>query len=110
VGGPDLFIKIDAFHETFCADLPDDTTGPLAVSQRPLSAAAFTEPATAAGWRDLPIWYLVSEHDNAIPPDRERMMAKRMNARTESIDGSHVAFISHPDVAAGLVLKALSSV
>jgi pimeloyl-ACP methyl ester carboxylesterase len=82
----------------------------MAVSQRPLSAAAFTEPATVVGWRDLPTWYLISEHDNAIPPDCERMMAKRMNATTDSVDGSHVAFISHPDVAAGLILKALSSI
>jgi pimeloyl-ACP methyl ester carboxylesterase len=110
VGGPDLFIKIDEFHETFCADLPDDIAGPMAVSQRPLAAAAFTEAATVVGWRDLPTWYLVSEHDNAIPPDCERMMAKRMNASTETIDGSHVAFISHADVAAGLIHKALSSV
>ena len=109
VGGPDLFIKIDEFHETFCADLPDDVAGPMAVSQRPLAAAAFTEAATVVGWRDLPTWYLVSERDNAIPPDCERMMAKRMNASTETIDGSHVAFISHADVAAGLILKALSS-
>jgi pimeloyl-ACP methyl ester carboxylesterase len=109
-GGPDLFIDIDRFHETFCADLPDDIAGPMAVSQRPLSAAAFTEPATVVGWRDLPTWYLISEHDNAIPPDCERMMAKRMNATTDSVDGSHVAFISHPDVAAGLILKALSSI
>jgi pimeloyl-ACP methyl ester carboxylesterase len=109
VGGPDLFIKIDEFHDTFCADLPDDLAGPMAVSQRPLAAAAFTESATVVGWRDLPTWYLVSEHDNAIPPDCERMMAKRMNANTETIDGSHVAFISHPDIAAGLIHKALSS-
>jgi pimeloyl-ACP methyl ester carboxylesterase len=109
VGGPDLFIKIDQFHETFCADLPGEIAGPMAVSQRPLAAAAFTEAATVVGWRDLPSWFLVSEHDNAIPPDCERMMAERMNASTEAVDGSHVAFISHPDVAAGLVLKALSS-
>jgi len=109
-GGPDLFITIEQFHEAFCADLSDDVAGPMAVSQRPLAAAAFTEPASAVGWRDLPSWYLVSEHDNAIPPDRERFMAKRMNAITESVDGSHVAFIARPEVASGLVLKALASV
>jgi hypothetical protein len=38
------------------------------------------------------------------------MMAKRMNATTETVDGSHVAFISHPDVAAALILSALSSI
>jgi hypothetical protein len=52
----------------------------------------------------------VSEHDNAIPPDCERFMAQRMNAVTESVDGSHVAFIAQPDVASGLIFKALASV
>jgi pimeloyl-ACP methyl ester carboxylesterase len=108
-GGPDLFIKIDQFHETFCADLSEDVAGPMAVSQRPLAAAAFTEPPSAVGWRDLPNWYLVSESDNAIPPDCERFMAQRMNATTESVDASHVAFISKPEVASGLILKALAS-
>jgi pimeloyl-ACP methyl ester carboxylesterase len=108
-GGPDLFIKIEQFHETFCADLSDDIAGPMAVSQRPLAAAAFTETPTVVGWRTVPSWYLVSEHDNAIPPECERFMAERMNAVTESVDGSHVAFISRPDVAAGLILKALAS-
>src|SRR5580700_7370191 len=110
VGGPDLFIKIDQFHETFCADLSEDIAGPMAVSQRPLSAAAFTESPSAVGWRDVPSWYLVSEHDNAIPPDCERFMAQRMNATTESVDGSHVVFIARPDIASGLILKALASV
>lgn len=108
-GGPDLFIDIEKFHETFCADLSEDVAGPMAVSQRPLSAAALTEGATTAGWKDLPCWYLVSEHDNAIPPDCERFMVQRMNAVTESVDGSHVAFIAKPDVASALILKALAS-
>src|ERR1700683_391528 len=110
VGGPDLFIKIDQFHETFCGDLSDDVAGPMAVSHRPLAASAFTEQPSAVGWRDLPCWYLVSEHDNAIPPDCERFMAQRMNAVTESVDGSHVAFIAQPEVASNLILKAFVSV
>src|SRR5712692_257151 len=105
-GGPDLFINIPDFRDTFCADLPEEVAGPMAVSQRPLSAAALTENATAAGWKSLPSWYLVSERDNAIPPDCERFMAQRAGAVTESVDSSHVAFIAHPDVAAGLILKA----
>jgi pimeloyl-ACP methyl ester carboxylesterase len=108
-GGPDLFIKISEFHRTFCADLPADQAATMAVSQRPLSAAAFTETATAAGWKNLPTWYMISQQDNAIPPDAERFMAKRMNAVTESVNGSHSAFIAYPDIAAALILKALSA-
>ena len=69
-GGPDLFIKIEEFHRTFCADLPADLAATMAVSQRPLSLAALTEKATAAGWKDLPSWYLLSVQDNAIPRRR----------------------------------------
>ena len=108
-GGPDLFIKIADFHETFCADLPDEVAAPMSVSQRPLSAAALTENATLAGWKTHPTWYMVSERDNAIAPDCERFMAQRMRASTVSVDGSHAAFIAHPDVAAALVLKAVAS-
>jgi pimeloyl-ACP methyl ester carboxylesterase len=109
-GGPDLFIKIPDFHQTFCADLPAEVAAPMAVSQRPLSAAALTEKATAAGWKNLPTWYMVSEQDNAIPPDCERFMAKRMNANVESVSGgSHAAFIAHPDIAASLILKAIET-
>jgi hypothetical protein len=67
-GGPDLFIKISEFHQMFCADLPDEIAAPMAVSQRPVSAAAFGEEATAAAWKDLPAWYMVSERDNTISP------------------------------------------
>jgi pimeloyl-ACP methyl ester carboxylesterase len=107
-GGPDLFVKISEFHRTFCADLSEEVAATMAVSQRPLSAAAFTDSATSAGWKNLPSWYMVSEQDNAIPPDAERFMAKRMGAVTESVDGSHAAFIARPDVAAGLIQKALA--
>jgi pimeloyl-ACP methyl ester carboxylesterase len=107
VGGPDLFIGIADFHQTFCADLPDGIAATMAVSQRPVSAAALTEPATAAGWRNLPTWYMVSKEDAAIPPDCERHMAKRMNATTVEVEGSHAAFIAQPEFAAHLILAAL---
>ncbi len=109
-GGPDLFIRIADFHRTFCADLPAEAAAPMAVSQRPLSAAALTEKATVAGWKHLPCWYLLAEHDNAIPPDCQRFMARRMNADVEPVrGGSHAAFIARPDVAAGLILRAVET-
>jgi len=73
-----------------------------------VSAAAFGEKATAAGWKDYPTWYMVSEHDKAIAPDCERFMAERMKADTEiASGGSHVAFISQPKLAANLILRAI---
>jgi pimeloyl-ACP methyl ester carboxylesterase len=106
-GGPDLYIKKDQFRETFCADVPVDVADVMSATQRPLSGAALTEKATAAGWKSRPSWFLVSEHDNAIPPDAERFMAQRMGARTETIKGSHTAFIANPVAAAAFIRQAL---
>ena len=109
-GGPDLFIEIADFRRTFCADLPAEVAAPMAVSQRPLSTAALTEKATVAGWKNLSAWYLLSEQDNAISPDCQRFMARRMNANVESVSkGSHAAFIAHPGIAAGLILRAIEA-
>lgn len=106
--GPDLYIGKEQFRETFCADVPVDVADVMFATQRPLSLAALTENATAAGWKTKPSWFLVSEHDNAIPPDAERFMAERMGAVTESINGSHTAFIADPVRVASFITKALA--
>src|SRR5258708_26828038 len=106
--GPDLYIGKEQFRETFCADVPVDVADVMYATQRPLSAAALTENATAAGWKTKPSWFLVSEHDNAIPPDAGRFMAERMGAVTEPISGSHTAVIANPVRAASLIEKALA--
>jgi len=106
--GPDLYISKDQFRETFCADVPADVADVMFATQRPLSLAALTENATAAGWKTKPSWFLVSEHDNAIPPDAERFMAERMGAVTEAINGSHTAFIASPVRVASFITRALA--
>ena len=106
--GPDLYIGKDGFRETFCADVPVDVADVMFATQRPLSHAALTENATAAGWKTKPSWFLVSEHDNAIPPDAQRFMAERMGAVTESVNGSHTAFIADPVRITSFITKALA--
>lgn len=109
VGGPELFIDGAQFQETFAADLDPDLASIMAVSQRPLAAAAAGEPLGHAGWTARPTWYLVSTHDRAIAPEAQRFMAERMNATTEEIDGSHVAFIAQPEKVAAFILRALDA-
>lgn len=108
--GPDLFISIDGFRDTFCADVPVDVATVLAATQRPVAAATLGEACTGAAWKTLPSWYLVSAHDNAINPDTERFMADRIGATTETINGSHTAFIAQPVAAATFIRKAVDHV
>ena len=109
VGGPELVIDVAQFQETFAADLPADVAQVMALSQRPLAAAAAGEPLSYAGWAGKPTWYLVSSADHAIAPEAQRFMAQRMGATTEEIDGSHVAFIAQPAAVAGFIARALDA-
>jgi pimeloyl-ACP methyl ester carboxylesterase len=104
---PPLLAKTVQFRETFCADVPVDMADVMFATQRPLAVAALNENATAAGWKSKPSWFLVSEHDNAISPDAERFMAQRMGATTDTIDGSHTAFIAKPVAVATFIRQAL---
>ena len=106
--GPDLFLTEGLFREAFCADVAVDVASMMYATQRPLAVAAFTENATAAGWRSVPSWYLVASHDNAIPPEAERFMAQRMGSTTEEIDGSHTAFVAQPVRTAEFIKSALA--
>jgi hypothetical protein len=70
--GPGLYIASDAFNKVFCADSSPEKASVMGATRRPLSLAALTEKATAAGWKTIPSWYLVSNQDNAIRPKPRR--------------------------------------
>lgn len=80
-----------------------------AASQRPISASAFTDSATAATWRTVPSWFLVATKDKAMAPGLERFEAKRAGSHTVEVNSSHVAMISHPDVVARLIRSAAAA-
>lgn len=106
-GGPDLYIDPATFRETFCAEVPADLAAVMAVSQRPVAAATIGEACTAAGWKTKPTSYLISAQDRAISPDAERFMAERMGGTIETIQASHVAFLSRPVETAAFIRAAL---
>jgi pimeloyl-ACP methyl ester carboxylesterase len=85
-----------------------DVTQVLAVSQRPLAAAAFEEKATAAAWKTKPSWALVAGADRAINPDVERFGAERAGATVVEIEGaSHAVAVSRPQDVADLIRDAV---
>lgn len=91
-----LYIDRTKFREVFAGDVSDDELAVMAATQKPISSGIFGEPVTAAAWKTIPSWFIVSSQDNAINPDLERFMAKRMNAQTVELAASHVPFVSKP--------------
>jgi pimeloyl-ACP methyl ester carboxylesterase len=102
----ELTIAPERYREAFAADLPEDDIRVLAVMQRPF-AAIFEDRAEAAAWKSLPSWYVVATGDNAIPPEAERHMARRMGAETIEVDASHSIALSRPDAVADLIQTAV---
>jgi pimeloyl-ACP methyl ester carboxylesterase len=98
-----LFLDRATYLAAFAPDVPLDVREFMADEQVPLQLSGITTRAKKAAWKTKPTWYLVSKDDAIIPPDSERMFAKRMKATTQEISGSHVAFVAHPEVAAKLI-------
>src|SRR5262245_16290708 len=91
-----LYIDRAKFHDAFCKDLPEAEARVMAATQKPLAGSVFEASVSAAAWKTVPSWYVVSSQDRAINPELERLYAKRMGATTSEIASSHVAFLSHP--------------
>jgi pimeloyl-ACP methyl ester carboxylesterase len=64
--------------------------------QQGLSMSTFEDVMAVPAWKKIPSWYLVSTKDEAIPPDAERLFAKRMGATTTEVPAGHLAMASHP--------------
>ena len=61
-------------------------------------------------WKSLPSWYMVASDDQALPPDAERLFAKRMGATVVEVPSSHLAMVSHPEDVAKLTAAAAEAV
>jgi pimeloyl-ACP methyl ester carboxylesterase len=105
-----FYIDPAAFHADFAADLPEAKAWFMAQSQVLISADSFTHKVTTPAWKNKPTWYMVATADRSINPDQERMMAKRANAKTIEVKSSHVAYMSHPNETAKLIVEAATSV
>lgn len=109
--GPDGFATIpaDRFHSAFAADSTPAQAAVMAAIQGPIATAAFGEKVTAAAWKKLPSWFLVSTADRVINPDLQRWEAERIGAHVVPVTGSHTAFVAHPAVVAKALEDAANS-
>jgi pimeloyl-ACP methyl ester carboxylesterase len=95
-----VWLSEDDFVNHFAADVDPVKAKVLYAAQQPLSARALADVMTVQAWKSLPSWYMVTQDDQALPPDGQRMFASRMDATTVEVPSGHLAMVSHPaDVA-----------
>ena len=98
------------FREAFAADVPAEQTMLMAVTQRPIAEAAFSEQSGPPSWKSLQSWAVVATRDKAAGTDVIRSMAERAGATITEIEASHVVMVSQPGAVAKVILTAVAAV
>jgi pimeloyl-ACP methyl ester carboxylesterase len=93
------------FVKHFASDVDPPKARVLHAVQQGLSMSTFEDVMGTPAWKSHPTYFLVATQDEAIPPDAERMFARRMGATTVELPSSHLAMVSH----AGDVVKLIES-
>jgi pimeloyl-ACP methyl ester carboxylesterase len=107
---PEFIVDPAKFHDAFASDVPDKQSAVMAVTQRPVAAAAFSEASGPPAWKTIPSWAVVAVGDKAAGTDVIRSMAKRAGAKAVEIKGSHVIMVSQPQAVTDVILEALQAV
>jgi pimeloyl-ACP methyl ester carboxylesterase len=98
------------FHAGFCGDIDAKKAEFMYASQGAFYAKAFTSPITNPAWKTKPSWGCIATEDKTINPDIQRNMYGRSNTKTKEIKGSHVIFMSQPELVAEVIIEAAESV
>src|ERR1700681_1454494 len=101
-----LLLDKGKFPAAFAGDVSPEKAAFMADSQVPWGVNALGGTISEPAWRTKPSWYLLTTDDKMIPPDAQRLMAKRAGATVVEVKGSHAVFVSEPQAVASLIEKA----
>ena len=90
----DVYVRPDKFREVDAADVPQ-SVGVMAAAERPLAASMFSEKCTAAAWKTIRSWDLITTQDDAATPAVQHFMAARAHSHDTEVKllprGCHLA-------------------
>ena len=94
------------FVKHFASDVDPVKARVLHAVQQGLSMSTFDDVMGTPAWKSHATYFLVATKDEAIPPDAERMFAKRMGATTVEVASGHLAMVSHATDVVKLIMTA----
>ena len=114
-GGVDLYLRWEAdppyagFRECFANGVDEQTARLLAATQRPASAAQFTDPSGAPAWKTIPSWALLGTQDHVIPPALQEEMYERAGAHISAVKTGHLSLITRPVAVVRVIRSAVEA-
>lgn len=111
---PQYFEEQDSFtwlskegvQKMFANGLSAEQCALIYATQIPPSTSLLPAKVRTSAWKHKPSWYVVANHDRAVPPELQRHLANRIGATTISLDSSHVPMISHAKEVLDMIKKA----
>jgi pimeloyl-ACP methyl ester carboxylesterase len=104
-----LWISKEGVDEIFANDLSEERKVLIHATQTPSSTSLTEVKAGLPAWKDKPSWYVLATNDKAAPPDFQRDLSQRMNAKTITVESSHFPMISHPKEVLEVIMEAAVS-
>jgi len=101
-----VYYEKSKFHGGFCADIPAEDAEFMFASEGRFFAKAFATPITNPAWKNKPSYACIATEDKTINPIIQRRIYARSKSKTTEIKGSHVIFMSQPNLVAAVIEKA----
>jgi pimeloyl-ACP methyl ester carboxylesterase len=114
-GGVDLYLNWEAnqayagFIGCFANGVDEDTARLLAATQRPASAAQFSDASGPPAWKTIPSWALLGTQDHVIPPTLQEKMYERAGAHVTRVQAGHLSLITRQGAVVGVILSAVEA-
>jgi pimeloyl-ACP methyl ester carboxylesterase len=105
-----LLLTHKGVFDFFAQDLTPEEKALVLAVQGATQSAILSTPIKQAAWHTKPSWFVVANNDQAISPEQEASTAKRMGAKTLTLQSSHLPMLSHPEQVANFVIEAAASV
>ena len=105
-----LTLSAETVAKDFAQDVSPAEANLIASTQGAVRGANFEETLTTAAWTSKPSWYIVAAADRMIQPDAQRALARRIEAKTTTLETGHVPMVSQPQRVADVIVAAAQSI
>jgi hypothetical protein len=108
-GLTDVYIDQDKYGEVYAGGLSARQIRVAAATQRPITAQALADQATAAAPASTPKWEIVATEDHAVPTKVEEFMGRRAGATLVYATSGHDVPAAQPGIVDSVIAKAAAA-
>ncbi len=94
----------------FAGDLSEQEQKVVWATHFAPAADLFEQKIEGTAWKSKPSWYVVAKNDQAVHPELQRFLAKRMGATIYEVASSHVPMLSNPSLVIEVIRTAANAV